>query len=484
MFTEKSLVEDYFVQKLQGKGWSFVPAENLERESLEEPTLTANLIRALKSLNTEIGIGDEEIKQVVNELKLKSSGIEGAKQILNFLKFGVPVKFEKERVVKYVKVFDYEHIEKNEFIVSRQVIHRSGDKEIRNDLILYINGIPLVNIECKNPASFSENWYDAYKQIKDYERTIPELYKYVQIGVAAEQIAKYFPIVPWQQEEEIKIHEWREPLKDSIDSTIEMLSPDVLLNIIRNYLFFRLEFGSATKVVPRYMQYRAAEKIVSRVINYIRGTDSKNKGLVWHWQGSGKTLTMIFAANKLYHAGELENPTIFFIVDRQELEEQLYQEFAALDMTKPETIDSIDALRRILKHDEGKGKRGILITLIHKFRPEELQELQKELENLSKSRETILTRRNVVAFIDEGHRTQYGILAAQMRLILRNASFFAFTGTPISKRGRDTYLEFSYPPEEKYQDKYFITDSIEDGFTVKISYQPRLEKDVHLEKEL
>ncbi|MEM3586911.1 MAG: type I restriction endonuclease, partial [Candidatus Jordarchaeaceae archaeon] len=294
MFTEKSLVEDYFVQKLQGKGWSFVPAENLERESLEEPTLTANLIRALKSLNTEIGIGDEEIKQVVNELKLKSSGIEGAKQILNFLKFGVPVKFEKERVVKYVKVFDYEHIEKNEFIVSRQVIHRSGDKEIRNDLILYINGIPLVNIECKNPASFSENWYDAYKQIKDYERTIPELYKYVQIGVAAEQIAKYFPIVPWQQEEEIKIHEWREPLKDSIDSTIEMLSPDVLLNIIRNYLFFRLEFGSATKVVPRYMQYRAAEKIVSRVINYIRGTDSKNKGLVWHWQGSGKTLTMIF----------------------------------------------------------------------------------------------------------------------------------------------------------------------------------------------
>ncbi|MEM3587833.1 MAG: HsdR family type I site-specific deoxyribonuclease, partial [Candidatus Jordarchaeaceae archaeon] len=171
-------------------------------------------------------------------------------------------------------------------------------------------------------------------------------------------------------------------------------------------------------------------------------------------------------------------------VDRQELEEQLYQEFAALDMTKPETIDSIDALRRILKHDEGKGKRGILITLIHKFRPEELQELQKELENLSKSRETILTRRNVVAFIDEGHRTQYGILAAQMRLILRNASFFAFTGTPISKRGRDTYLEFSYPPEEKYQDKYFITDSIEDGFTVKISYQPRLEKDVHLEKEL
>jgi len=482
MFTEKSLVEDYFIKELGKKGWNFIKADDLERESLEEPLLTPVLMRALERINRDIGIGDEEIKEVINELKLKSSGIEGAKQILNYYKIGVPVKFEKERIVKYVRLFDYENLENNELIISRQVIHQSGDKEIRNDIILYVNGIPLVNIECKSPVSFSEDWETAYRQIKDYEKTVPELYKYVQIGIAAEQIAKYFPIVPWL--DEIHIHEWREPEKDSIDSTIEMLTPETLINIIKNYLFFRLEYGSANKVITRYMQYRAAEKIYNRVINHLEGKEDKNKGLIWHWQGSGKTLTMIFAANKLYHDPKLENPTIFFIVDREELQEQLYNEFNALDITKPEIIDSINKLKEVIEHDEGRGKRGILITLIHKFRPEELQDLQKELERRSENKETILTRKNVIAFIDEGHRTQYGVLAAQMKLILKNAFFFAFTGTPISKRGRDTYLEFSYPPEENYFDKYFITDSIKDGFTVKIVYQPRLEKEVHLNKEM
>lgn len=480
-FTEKSLVEDYIIEKLTEKGWRFVPASELERESFSEPLLLNNLVRAIKRLNADKGIGYEELKHVLNELKLKGSGHEGAKQILNFLKFGIPVKFEKERVVKFVKLFDFENTDNNEFIVSRQVVYHGRD-DIRTDIMLYVNGIPLVELECKNPASFSENWFDAYRQIKDYEKTVPELYKYVQIGIAAEQTAMYFPIVPWQ--EEIKANQWKEEGKDSIDSAIEMLSKDTLLDIIRNFMFFRVEMGNATKVIARYMQYRAAKKIVNRVSANLKGEEEKNKGLIWHWQGSGKTLTMIFAAHKLYHLKSLENPSIFFIVDRIELEEQLYTEFNSLDIVKPEIIGSIDELRRVLKHDEGKGKRGILITLIHKFRVEELHELQKELEELSKQKETILTRRNVVAFIDEGHRSQYGVMAAQMKKILKKAFFFSLTGTPISKRGKDTYLEFSYPPEEKYLDRYFITDSIQDGFTVKLVYQPRLEKEVHLKKDM
>ncbi|NWF86924.1 HsdR family type I site-specific deoxyribonuclease, partial [Candidatus Bathyarchaeota archaeon] len=486
MFSEKSLVEDYFVQKLQQKGWKFIPSDNLERESLEEPLLTPMLIRALKRLNANIGIGDEEIKQVLNELKLKTSGAEHCKQILNHLKYGIPIKFEKERVVKYVKLFDYDNIQNNDFTVSRQVIHQSGDKQIRNDIILYINGIPIANIECKNPTSLTENWYTAYKQIIDYWKTIPEPYKYIQIGIAAEQTARYFPTAPWQQED-VKIHQWRTQDKtDPLDATTEMLTPSTLLNIIRNYLFFRIEHGATTKVITRYMQYQASEKIVNRVLGYLKGETDKNKGLIWHWQGSGKTLTMIFAANKLYRHPLLENPTIFFIVDREELQEQLYQEFTALDITKPETIDTIQALRQILKHDENRGKRGIFITLIHKFRPEELTQLQNELDTLSQKQETIQTRKNVILFIDEAHRTQYGILAAQMKQTLKNAFAFALTGTPIAKPGRDTYDEFSYKPKEPYLDKYFITDSIEDGFTLKIAYQPHLEKQegIHLKKEM
>jgi type I restriction enzyme R subunit len=122
--------------------------------------------------------------------------------------------------------------------------------------------------------------------------------------------------------------------------------------------------------------------------------------------------------------------------------------------------------------------------LIHKFRPDELERVQKQLEDMSENRDTIMTRKNVIAFVDEGHRSQYGMLAAQMKAILKNAFAFALTGTPISKpkHGRDTYLEFAYPPDEQYLDRYFIVDSIRDGFTVKIVYQPRLEN-LHLEKE-
>ncbi|HDL15159.1 MAG TPA: HsdR family type I site-specific deoxyribonuclease, partial [Euryarchaeota archaeon] len=248
--------------------------------------------------------------------------------------------------------------------------------------------------------------------------------------------------------------------------------------------FYRVEMGEATKVIARYMQYRASEKIVQRVLNNLEGIEDKKKGLIWHWQGSGKTLTMIFAANKLYHQKQLENPTIFFIVDRNELEDQLRGEFFSLDIIEPEIIGSINELKRVLEYDDGRGKRGILITLIHKFRPDELRDFQIELEEQSKKKETIQNRKNVIAFIDEGHRTQYGTLAGQMKSILKNSFFFALTGTPISKEGRDTYKEYSYPPEETYLDRYFITDSIKDGFTVKIAYQPRLEKEVHLKKEM
>lgn len=479
---EKKICEDYIIKRLEGKGWKFVPADSLERETYDEPLLIPPLIRALEKINRDLDISDEEIGRVLNELKLAGTGHEGSKRILNFYKFGVPVKFEKEKVVKYVQLFDYKKAAKNnDFVVSRQVYYY-GKESIRTDIVLYVNGIPLVNIECKNPVSMSESWHTAYRQIKDYEGLVPELYKYAQIGVAAETVARYFPIVPWQ--DEVSTHEWKDEGQDSVDSMVEMLSGETLLDILRNFLFFRVEFGNATKVITRYMQYRSANKMVGRVYDHLRNIDDKNKGLIWHWQGSGKTLTMIFAANKLYYSGLLQNPTVFFIVDRIELEDQLYKEFYSLDIVKPEIIGSVEEMKTVLSYDDYRGKRGVFITLVHKFRPEELKELQKELEDISKIKETIMNRKNVIAFVDEGHRSQYGTLASQMKAILKSAFFFALTGTPIAKKGKDTYREFSYPPEETYLDRYFITDSIRDGFTLKIVYQPRLEDEVHLKKDL
>src|SRR3972149_5373903 len=182
-FSEKTLTEDYFIENLPKVGWTFIPSDELERESFAEPLLTYNLVRVLKHLNEDLGIADEEIKQVITDLKLGSTGVEGTKQILNYFQNGVPVKFEKERLTKRVRLFDYDEPLKNEFIISRQVVHHAADNSIRNDIILYVNGIPLVNIECKSPVRLTEDWYKAFQDIIDYERAIPELYKYVQIGV-------------------------------------------------------------------------------------------------------------------------------------------------------------------------------------------------------------------------------------------------------------------------------------------------------------
>ncbi|WP_321505853.1 HsdR family type I site-specific deoxyribonuclease [uncultured Methanoregula sp.] len=482
---EAILVETPLIEKLQANSWTLTASDKLERESYREPLLINPLIRAIKKINKDICIGEKEIWLAIRELQSRGTGIENARQILQFMKNGIPVRFEKTRTVEYIRLFDYDTLENNEFVVSRQVIHEGGTGQIiRNDILLYINGIPLVNIECKDPASLAENWHTAYAQIKKYEDTVPELYKYVQIGMAAEQIVKFFPIVPWQ--DEVKTDEWKIEGMEPHVAAVAMLQPECLLDILRFFLFMRRDMGEDTKVLPRYIQYRAANKIVSRVLDNLAGRTTKNRGLIWHWQGSGKTLTMIFAANKLYHQPVMENPSIFFIVDRIDLEDQLYEEYTALTIKPPEIIGSIAELKRVLLADQARGRRGIMITLIHKFRPEELHGLQKELEKLSG--ENVTTRKNIVAFIDEGHRSQYGLMATQMRDgIFKNGFFFALTGTPVSRIGKDTYSEFSYPEDgELYLDRYFIRESIDDGFTVKIAYQPRLEKeaDIHLNREL
>lgn len=485
-FNEKSAVEDYIVEKLVGKGWEFVLADQLERESYEEPLLVKKLIKAIKTINSDLELTEADIGKILLELRHRTANSDGCKQILRFLKHGVPIKLEKSRDLRFVQLFDYREdvMKKNEFIVTRQIVYEGAREKIRPDIVLYVNGIPVVAIECKNPADPSVSWWNAYLQIKDYENKAPEPFKYIQFSIAAEEDARYFPSSPWR-EREAKTYVWRKGEFDVLDSTLEMLDNGTILDFIKNFVFIREEKGMTKKVLARYMQYRATNRICRRVLDNIQGRNKLKNGLVWHWQGSGKTLTMIFSAHKLYRSEILENPTIFFILDRLDLEEQLMQELNGLDIGfNAEKISSINKLKQVLTHDGGRGKRGMFVTLIHKFRPDEVSGFAKEIDRIEE-RETISSRKNVISFVDEGHRTQYGTLAAQMREILKNSFFFAFTGTPLAKTGRDTFREFSYPEEgEYYLDKYFMLDSIKDDFTVKILYQPRMEKKVHLRKEL
>jgi len=472
--SEKRLVEDYIVDRLiQVKGWRFIESVRLKRDDLGEPLLIPDLIEAIKRINSDVELTEGDVNRVLSELKLAPANMEGAKTVLRCLKYGTPVKLEKERTVKNIQLIDYEDLEKNDFVISRQVSFR-GYGEIRADIILYVNGIPLVLIECKSPAKPYSTLEEAYAQVKRYERTVPELFKYVQFSITAEWNANYFPNTT--EGKETPQEKWRvEGVEDEVDATIEMLDKATLLDLLGHFIFVREVKGEYTRVMTRWMQYQATNKIVERVIKNLKGEDERKNGLIWHWLGSGKTLTMIFTANKLWTLNIPENPTIFYIVDRIELEEQLRNEYEALETALPnlERIESIKELLETLK----LGKRGVFLTLIHKFRPEEIKTLIEELEKLSESteEETILTRKNIIAFIDEGHRTQYGLLAAAMRCALKNAFFFAFTGTPISKGKKDTYAYFAYPEQgEHYLHRYFITESQRDGHTIPIAFTTRL----------
>jgi len=472
--SEIRLVEDYITKQLvEVKGWKFIESKSLKRDDLSEPLLIPALIEAIKRVNSRVELTEGDINRVVSEVKLAPATMEGAKTILRCLKQGVPVKLEKERVVKYIQLIDYADIDKNDFVVSRQVRY-AGVGEIRVDIVLYVNGIPLVLIECKSPAKPYSTLEDAYIQVKRYERTVPELFKYVQFSIAAEWNANYFPNTT--DGKDTPQEKWRvEGVEDEVDAIIEMLDKQTLLDLLRHFIFVREVKGEYTRVIARWMQYQATNKIVERVIKNLKGEDQRKNGLIWHWLGSGKTLTMIFAANKLWTLNIPENPTIFFIVDRIELEEQLRNEYEALETSLPslQRIESVKELLETLK----LGRRGTFLTLIHKFRPEEIKTLLEELERLSApaEEETILTRRNIVAFIDEGHRTQYGLLAAAMRCALKNAFFFAFTGTPIAKGKKDTYAYFAYPEQGEYHlHRYFIIESQRDGHTLPIAFTTRL----------
>jgi len=472
--SERRLVEDYIIERLTSvKNWRFVDARNLRRDDLREPLLIPDLIDAIKRLNKDAELTEGDINRVLSELKLAPANMEGAKTVLRCLKLGVPVKLEKERAVKYIRLIDYANFENNDFVVSRQV-RFVGAGEIRADIILYVNGIPLVLIECKSPAKPYSTLEDAYAQVKRYERTVPELFKYVQFSVAAEWNARYFSNTT--EGKETPREKWRvEGVEDEVDAVIEMLDKATLLDLLRYFIFVREVRGEYTRVIARWMQYQAANKIVERVIKNLKSEDERKNGLIWHWLGSGKTLTMIFAANKLWTLNTPENPTIFYVVDRIELEEQLRSEYEALATTLP-SLDRIESIKQLLGTLK-LGKRGVYLTLIHKFRPDEIKTLIEELEKLSVAgeEETILTRRNIIAFIDEGHRTQYGLLAAAMRCALRNAFFFAFTGTPIAKGRKDTYAYFAYSEKgEYYLHRYFITESQKDGHTIPIAFTTRL----------
>jgi len=390
-------------------------------------------------------------------------------EFLEYLRGGVAIKEGR----KYVKVFliDFENLDNNEFMMCREVEFYGERSNVRPDLVLYVNGIPLVVVEVENIFRLGEEALEeGIAQVLRWEREVPQLFKYVQIGVVYtdDENSVYMPMMKdWRGRERL-YSRWRDVQGNY--NILDLLKRDRLLDVLRWFTFYKGK-DKRDKVIPRYNQYWATVRAVNRVVDYLEGRDTKNRGLIWHWQGAGKTYIMFYIAYQFYNRFFERDPVVFFIVDRRELQRQLYDEFIK-DVYAPyfqeviRVVESIEHLREVLKEIKEREinklaiGRGVYVVLVQKFRPEELEELLP------------IDKKEILVLIDEAHRSHYGVLGATLNRVLPNAIKFAFTGTPVMSYERNTFLHFAYPDHgELYLHKYFISDSIRDGYTLPLKYQ-------------
>ncbi|HDN90895.1 MAG TPA: HsdR family type I site-specific deoxyribonuclease, partial [Candidatus Aenigmarchaeota archaeon] len=475
MYTEGGTVEYFIIQELQKLGWTYVdpkPIRMKREEDYEEPLIVEDFKKALRRINRDVGLTDADLDFIIVSLRTIPANVEGISRFLDILRNGLVVPLQIEGEERVIRLLDFEDLENNEFIVTNQYRVEGLKGAIRADIVLLVNGIPLVLIECKNPTREEVDWTDAYRQVKRYERLVPDLFKYVQFSIVTDGIKTFYFPNAYNEEGKDFLGVWRDPYpynRSEFDDDIlkitvyGLLSENNLLDLIENFIFVRKEKSRLTKIMARYMQFRASNKIFHRVVDTLSGRDNKRFGLIWHWQGSGKTYTMAFSAWKLYHCRVAENPSIFIVVDRRELEEQIEKDFSFLGVPI-ERIGSIRELVEVLRWGGG-GKRGIFLVTIEKFSPSQFEKLEESGIEIG--------RRNVIVLADEVHRTHYGVFSTLMRSVFRNAFIFGFTGTPLSKRERNTFQKFC-PRGEFYLDRYSMIDALNDGFTVPLRYQARL----------
>jgi type I restriction enzyme R subunit len=383
---------------------------------------------------------------------------------------------KQHQTVQYI---DYETPANNDFFALNQFRVAGPVETIKPDIVLFVNGIPLGVIECKSPQ-IPEPRSEALDQLTRYQNErdgesegAEELFRYNQFSVAAwmegavmgtygtpkDQYKPWRDAYPLEDDELIERFDLEGYLPDQYRMLYALFEPERLLDQLRHYTVFETDQGGTVKMVARYQQYRAVRKALDRIDK--RGQREAQGGVVWHTQGSGKSLTMLFLALKLRRLKA--DPTLVLVTDRRALNDQIHATFERCGFPNPKKADSIEDLRDRLTHDAGET----ITTLIHKF---QTTDAEGEFPVLSRDE-------NVYVMADEAHRTQDKELANNMRTALPNAFYVGFTGTPIEKDDRNTRRTFG-----NYIDTYTIDQSLEDGATVEILYQGRL-ADIHLEGE-
>jgi type I restriction enzyme R subunit len=439
--------------------WDFVDPLKIPRQPsdvLVEPWLR----QALINLNPEIAAQPDQADEVIYALRaiLLAVGADGLvranENFTQWLRGEKTMPFGPNGEHVPIRLLDFSDPSRNRLTVTNQWTFSNGSVEKRFDVVFLVNGIPLVIAEAKTPTRSSITWFDGAYQINEiYEKEIPAMFvpnvfSFATDGRALRYGSIRMPIELWGPWRDDDNHE--EGNLGFVRKSVEnLMRPAVVLDILQNFTLFATDKKHRRiKVICRYQQYDTTNKIVARVI-----AGYPKKGLIWHFQGSGKSLLMVFAAQKLRLHPKLGNPTVLIVVDRVDLDTQITATFNAADVPNMVGVADRKELQRLL----GQDVRKVLITTIHKF-----AEAGGKLND----------RKNVIVMVDEAHRTQEGDLGRKMREALPNAFLFGLTGTPINRADRNTFWAFGADEDEHgYMSRYSFQDSIRDKATLPLHFE-------------
>ncbi|TXD83863.1 DUF3387 domain-containing protein [Subsaximicrobium wynnwilliamsii] len=491
------------IKLFQQLGYQYFDASiHDERTDITEVLLKDRLLASIKKINP--WINDNNLNKAYTELTSVNGAslMEINQKIWELIRGGT---FTVKQVINGVEEFkavhyiDYLKPDNNDFLVVNQIRFHGRFQNSIPDLVVYINGLPIGIIECKSPTA-QNAWDKVFSDLEYYQKNSEKLFHFNQICAGIWDVGgKYGAIHSPQQfysvfktsKEDTDIISQSKKEQDKL--IIALFKKERLLDIIRHFVLFELEEGRTIKKLPRYQQLRATNKTIARL-------QAGEGGVVWHTQGSGKSLTMVYVARKL-QAPEFgfDNPTVMIMTDRKDLDRQITTTFQNVGFKNVNQASSVIHLDKLLRNDYG----GIITTTLQKFqetdkestdttdqteleergnlRIEKLlndktlikitKEFQKgkwvEIEREEIDLEELSTKENLYVLVDEAHRSHYGFLASFMRTVLPNAKFVAFTGTPISKEDKSTLGEF-YGGD--YIDVYTITEAVADGATVELLY--------------
>lgn len=448
---ERSSAQNPFIRYAVDLGWKYLSADEAltaRKQNIQSPVLDTVLLTQLQRLNPD-KIGPGQAEDILKRLVRVRPDIEGNLNAWEYLKGLKNIYVQDEKRERLFNMIDFTNIEANSFHVTDEFTFSNGiPPDIRADIVFFINGVPVLIVETKR-ASLVEGIEDALDDICYYHRKAPEFLALNQLH-ALTHVLEFYYGATWNKS--IKyLFNWRDDsvLEGDFETLCKtFIAPRRMLRVLSNYILFTRKDEVLSKVVLRPHQMRA----VDRVLHRIRDRE-KMRGLIWHTQGSGKTYTMITVAQRLLEDPFFQNPTVLMLVDRNELETQLFNNLKSLGMGRIKVATSKRRLRELLKTDY----RGLIVSMIHKF---------------DKMPANINTKEDFYVLVDEAHRTTGADLGNYMMGALPNATYIGFTGTPIDRTqyGRGTFKTFGKDDEKGYLDKYSIRESIEDGTTVPLNY--------------